>query len=39
METGTAIGKGNMFAFQAFIGLLFTCLIMDIILLTSASVI
>jgi hypothetical protein len=37
--TGTAIGKGNMFAFQAFIGLLFTCLIMDIILLTSASVI
>jgi hypothetical protein len=37
--TGTAIGKKNMPAFQAFIALLFTCLIMDIILLTSASII
>eukprot|EP00558_Chaetoceros_sp_UNC1202_P001963 CAMPEP_0197260222 /NCGR_PEP_ID=MMETSP1429-20130617/83923_1 /TAXON_ID=49237 /ORGANISM="Chaetoceros sp., Strain UNC1202" /LENGTH=80 /DNA_ID=CAMNT_0042724457 /DNA_START=478 /DNA_END=720 /DNA_ORIENTATION=- len=37
--TGTAIGKANMTAFQMFIGLLFTCLIMDIILLTSASII
>lgn len=37
--TGTAIGKKNMPAFQAFIALLFICLIMDIILLTTASVI
>lgn len=35
--TGTAIGKKNMPAFQAFIALLFTCLVMDIIILTSAS--
>lgn len=37
--TGTAIGKKNMPAFQSFIGFLFTCLIMDIILLTSAAII
>eukprot|EP01083_Nonionella_stella_P073997 200475_1 len=37
--TGTAIGKGNMPAFQAFIVLVFLCLIMDVILLTSSSMI
>ena len=36
--TGTAIGKKNMFAFQCFIGFLFSCLILDIILLTSSSI-
>lgn len=37
--TGTAIGKKNMTAFQGFIAFLFICLIMDIILLTSAAII
>lgn len=37
--TGTAIGKKNMLAFQCFIGFLFSCLILDIILLTTSSVI
>ncbi len=37
--TGTAIGKGNMPAFQVFVALVFICLIMDIILLTTAAVI
>jgi len=37
--TGTAIGKKNLFAFHCFIGFIFSCLIMDIILLTSASII
>jgi len=37
--TGTAIGKKNMLAFQCFIGFLFSCLIMDIVLLASASII
>lgn len=37
--TGTAIGKGNMPYFQLFIVLLFICLIMDIILLTSSAII
>mmetsp|Transcript_22972 Transcript_22972/g.65093 ORF Transcript_22972/g.65093 Transcript_22972/m.65093 type:complete len:302 (-) Transcript_22972:1011-1916(-) len=32
--TGTAIGKKNMPAFQMFVGLIFFCLIFDIILLT-----
>ena len=32
--TGTAIGKRNMPAFQAFVGLVFVCLIFDIMLLT-----
>ena len=36
--TGTAIGKGNMPYFQAFIVFLFICLIMDVILLTSSSI-
>ena len=36
--TGTAIGKKNMRAFQAFIFFLFSSLIMDIILITSTSV-
>jgi hypothetical protein len=36
--TGTAIGKGNMPYFQAFIVMLFICLIMDVILLTSSSI-
>jgi hypothetical protein len=36
--TGTGIGKKNMPAFQSFIGLVFTCLIMDIILLTTSSI-
>jgi hypothetical protein len=35
--TGTAIGKKNMPAFQAFIFFLFSCLIMDVILLTSSA--
>jgi hypothetical protein len=35
--TGTAIGKKNMPAFQAFIFFLFSCLIMDVMLLTSSS--
>jgi Uncharacterized protein containing DHHC-type Zn finger len=35
--TGTAIGKKNMAAFQAFIFFVFSCLIMDVILLTSSS--
>mmetsp|Transcript_30523 Transcript_30523/g.45193 ORF Transcript_30523/g.45193 Transcript_30523/m.45193 type:complete len:315 (-) Transcript_30523:275-1219(-) len=34
--TGTAIGKNNMLAFQCFVGLVFFCLIMDILLLTGA---
>jgi hypothetical protein len=34
--TGTAIGKGNMPYFQCFVGLVFICLIMDILLLTGA---
>jgi hypothetical protein len=37
--TGTAIGKKNMVAFQCFIGFLFSCLILDIILLTTKSII
>lgn len=37
--TGTAIGRKNMPAFQAFIALIFICLFMDIILLTSSSII
>eukprot|EP00979_Chaetoceros_neogracilis_P014316 scaffold4566_cov286-Chaetoceros_neogracile.AAC.1 len=36
--TGTAIGKKNMLAFQAFIFFLFSSLIMDIILITSTSI-
>jgi len=36
--TGTAIGKKNMPAFQAFIFFLFACLIMDIALITAAAV-
>jgi hypothetical protein len=35
--TGTAIGKKNMRAFQCFVALVFTCLIMDIFLLTGAA--
>lgn len=34
--TGTAIGKKNLKAFHSFVCLVFTCLIMDILLLTSA---
>ena len=34
--TGTAIGKKNMTAFQCFVGLVFVCLILDIVLLTGA---
>eukprot|EP00560_Eucampia_antarctica_P005699 CAMPEP_0197835250 /NCGR_PEP_ID=MMETSP1437-20131217/25202_1 /TAXON_ID=49252 ORGANISM="Eucampia antarctica, Strain CCMP1452" /NCGR_SAMPLE_ID=MMETSP1437 /ASSEMBLY_ACC=CAM_ASM_001096 /LENGTH=332 /DNA_ID=CAMNT_0043440529 /DNA_START=27 /DNA_END=1025 /DNA_ORIENTATION=+ len=34
--TGTAIGKKNMPAFQAFMAFLFICLIMDILLLSGA---
>jgi hypothetical protein len=34
--TGTAIGRKNMPAFQAFVGLVFFCLIIDILLLTGA---
>jgi len=36
--TGTAIGKRNMASFQLFVAMVFFCLIMDIILLTSTSV-
>lgn len=36
--TGTAIGKKNMAAFQCFVGLVFACLILDIVLLTMGSV-
>jgi hypothetical protein len=36
--TGTAIGKKNMLAFQFFIGFLFSCLILDVILLTSSAI-
>jgi len=36
--TGTAIGKKNMGSFQCFVGLVFACLILDIFLLTVASV-
>ena len=32
--TGTAIGKKNMTSFQFFVGLVFVCLMMDIVLLT-----
>ena len=32
--TGTAIGAKNMFSFQCFVGLVFVCLMMDIVLLT-----
>lgn len=32
--TGTAIGARNMPAFQAFVALVFVCLILDIVLLT-----
>ena len=32
--TGTAIGEKNMMAFQAFVALVFVCLILDIVLLT-----
>jgi len=35
--TGTAIGKKNMWAFQAFVGLVFICLPMDILLLASMT--
>eukprot|EP00559_Dactyliosolen_fragilissimus_P001850 CAMPEP_0184865598 /NCGR_PEP_ID=MMETSP0580-20130426/18603_1 /TAXON_ID=1118495 /ORGANISM="Dactyliosolen fragilissimus" /LENGTH=466 /DNA_ID=CAMNT_0027364871 /DNA_START=27 /DNA_END=1427 /DNA_ORIENTATION=- len=35
--TGTAIGKKNMPAFQAFIALVFICLVMDMVLLTAGS--
>jgi len=34
--TGTAIGRKNMPAFQSFVGLVFLCLIFDILLLTDA---
>ena len=34
--TGTAIGKKNMPAFQAFIALLFTCVVMDVLLISGA---
>lgn len=34
--TGTAIGKNNMTPFQCFVGLIFLCLIFDILLLTRA---
>lgn len=34
--TGTAIGKKNMLAFQFFVGLIFVCLIFDLMLLTGA---
>jgi len=35
--TGTAIGKRNMWAFQLFVGLVFICLPMDIMLLAAMS--
>jgi len=34
--TGTAIGKKNMSAFHAFVGSIFLCLMMDVLLLTGA---
>jgi len=34
--TGTAIGRKNMTAFQTFVGLVFFCLILDILLLTGS---
>eukprot|EP00591_Stephanopyxis_turris_P012019 CAMPEP_0195517646 /NCGR_PEP_ID=MMETSP0794_2-20130614/11176_1 /TAXON_ID=515487 /ORGANISM="Stephanopyxis turris, Strain CCMP 815" /LENGTH=301 /DNA_ID=CAMNT_0040646481 /DNA_START=191 /DNA_END=1096 /DNA_ORIENTATION=- len=34
--TGTAIGKGNMTAFQWFVAMVFICLVMDVLLLTGA---
>lgn len=36
--TGTAIGKKNMFAFQCFVTLVFTCLVFDIVLLTGGAI-
>lgn len=36
--TGTAIGKKNMASFQCFVGLVFACLIVDIVLLTVGSI-
>lgn len=34
--TGTAIGRGNIIAFQTFVCLIFVCMIMDIFLITGA---
>lgn len=34
---GTGIGRKNMCAFQAFVALVFVCLIFDIVLLTNAK--